>query len=52
MVEPDLALSHAANFLRMLNGEKPSATATKTYDLAHILHAEPLNWIPPPSPPA
>jgi citrate synthase len=34
------SLSHAANFLWMLNGEKPSATATKTFDLALILHAD------------
>jgi citrate synthase len=40
VVEPDLSLSHAANFLWMLNGEKPSATATKTFDLALILHAD------------
>ena len=40
VVEPDLALSHAANFLWMLNGEKPSATATKTLDVALILHAD------------
>ncbi len=40
VVEPDLSLSHAANFLWMLNGEKPSETATKTFDLALILHAD------------
>jgi citrate synthase len=40
VVEPDPWLSHAANFLWMLNGEKPSATATKTFDLALILHAD------------
>jgi citrate synthase len=40
VVEPDLSLSHAANFLWMLNGEKPSATATKTFDLALVLHAD------------
>jgi citrate synthase len=40
VVEPDPSLSHAANFLWMLNGEKPSATATKTFDLALILHAD------------
>ena len=39
-VEPDPALSHAANFLWMLNGEKPSETATKTLDVALILHAD------------
>jgi citrate synthase len=40
VVEPDKSLSHAANFLWMLNGEKPSETATKTFDLALILHAD------------
>jgi citrate synthase len=40
VVEPDKSLSHAANFLWMLNGEKPSVTATKTFDLALILHAD------------
>ena len=40
VVEADPSLSHAANFLWMLNGEKPSETATKTFDLALILHAD------------
>jgi len=40
VIEQDPSLSHAANFLWMLNGEKPSATATKTFDLALILHAD------------
>jgi citrate synthase len=40
VVDPDPTLSHAGNFLWMLNGEKPSATATKTFDLALILHAD------------
>ena len=39
-VEADPTLSHAANFLWMLNGEKPSETATKTFDIALILHAD------------
>ncbi|HMG01538.1 MAG TPA: citrate synthase [Edaphobacter sp.] len=39
-VEADPALSHAANFLWMLNGEKPSETATRTFDIALILHAD------------
>ncbi len=34
------ALSHAANFLWMLNGEKPSGTATRAFDIALILHAD------------
>ncbi len=40
LVEADPALSHAANFLWMLNGEKPSETATRTLDVALILHAD------------
>jgi citrate synthase len=40
VVEPDQSLSHAANLLWMLNGEKPSATATRTFDVALILHAD------------
>jgi citrate synthase len=40
IVGPDRSLSHAGNFLWMLNGEKPSETATKTMDLALVLHAE------------
>jgi len=40
LVEPDPTLTHAANFLWMLNGEKPSETATKTLDVALILHAD------------
>jgi citrate synthase len=40
VIEADPSLSHAGNFLWMLNGEKPSATATKTFDLALILHAD------------
>ena len=40
IVAPDASLSHAGNFLWMLNGEKPTATATATFDLALILHAD------------
>jgi citrate synthase len=40
VVEADSSLSHAANFLWMLNGEKPSDTAVKTFDIALILHAD------------
>ena len=40
VVEADKSLSHAANFLWMLNGEKPSETATRTLDIALILHAD------------
>jgi 2-methylcitrate synthase len=37
---PDRSLSHAANFLWMLTGVKPSETATRTLDIALILHAD------------
>src|SRR5437868_5735133 len=40
VVEPDRSLSHAANFLLMLNGEPPSATAERALDIALILHAD------------
>jgi citrate synthase len=39
-VAPDPALGHAANFLYMLRGERPTDTATKTVDIALILHAD------------
>ena len=40
IVPPDRSLNHAANFLWMLNGNKPSETATRTLDIALILHAD------------
>jgi citrate synthase len=40
VVTPDASLSHAANFLYLLNGEKPSETATRAFDVALILHAD------------
>jgi citrate synthase len=40
VVEPDRTLSHSANFLLMLNGDKPSATAERALDIALILHAD------------
>ena len=40
LVEPDPSLSHAANFLLLLNGEKPSETAERALDIALILHAD------------
>jgi citrate synthase len=40
LVEPDRSLSHAANFLLMLNGEHPSQTAERALDIALILHAD------------
>jgi citrate synthase len=40
LVEPDRSLSHAGNFLHMLNGEIPSDTAERAFDIALILHAD------------
>ena len=40
IIPPDRKLTHAGNFLWMLNGEKPSDTATRTLDIALILHAD------------
>src|SRR3984957_6880505 len=40
VVAPDPSLSHAANFLLMLNGTKPSQTAERALDIALILHAD------------
>ena len=40
VVDPDPSLSHAANFLLQLNGEKPTSTAEKALDVALILHAD------------
>src|SRR5919201_932210 len=39
-VAPVPGLGHAANFLNMLSGERPSASAAKTFDVALILHAD------------
>lgn len=39
-VEPSNNLDHAANFLYMLNGEKPDELSSKIMDVALILHAE------------
>jgi citrate synthase len=40
VIKPDPSLSHAANFLLMLNGEQPSKTAEQALDIALILHAD------------
>ncbi len=40
IVEADHSLSHAGNFLWMLNGTRPSETATRALDVALILHAD------------
>ena len=40
LVAPDPALGHAANFLYMLTGNRPSALATRAFDIALVLHAD------------
>ncbi|HWN84680.1 MAG TPA: citrate/2-methylcitrate synthase, partial [Vicinamibacterales bacterium] len=40
VVQPDPALSHAANFLYMLTGDRPKPTAVKAFDIALTLHAD------------
>jgi citrate synthase len=40
VVESDRSLSHAANFLLLLNGTMPSETAERALDIALILHAD------------
>src|SRR5499427_8854075 len=39
-IQPDPALGHAANFLYMLTGERPSGLATRAFDVALTLHAD------------
>lgn len=39
-IDPDPAMGHAANFLYMLTGERPSPTATRAMDVALTLHAD------------
>ena len=39
-VSPDPALGHAANFLYMLTGNRPSALSTRAFDIALVLHAD------------
>jgi len=39
-IQPDPVLSHAANFLYMLSGKRPSGLATRAFDVALILHAD------------
>jgi citrate synthase len=40
MIQPYPALGHAANFLYMLTGTRPSALATRAFDVALVLHAD------------
>jgi citrate synthase len=39
-IEPDPVLGHAANFLYMLTGERPSGLASHAFDVALTLHAD------------
>jgi citrate synthase len=39
-IAPDPAIGHAANFLYMLTGERPNATAIRAFDVALTLHAD------------
>jgi citrate synthase len=39
-VPPDPVLGHAANFLYMLTGERPSGLAARAFDVALVLHAD------------
>jgi citrate synthase len=40
VVDPDLSLGHAEDFLRMLNGARPTAQAVRAFDMALVLHAD------------
>jgi citrate synthase len=39
-IDPDPALSHAANFLYVLKGARPTATEARAFDIALVLHAD------------
>jgi citrate synthase len=39
-IQPDPAMGHAANFLYMLTGDRPSALAVRAFDVALVLHAD------------
>ncbi|GJM17877.1 MAG: citrate synthase [Phycisphaeraceae bacterium] len=40
VIEPDTSLTFAENFLYMLNGEKPTETMARAFDICMILHAD------------
>lgn len=40
VIAPDPTLRHAANFVYMLTGQRPSLTAKRAFDVALILHAD------------
>src|ERR1700719_60813 len=39
-IQPDPVLGHAANFLYMLTGDRPSGLAIRAFDVALVLHAD------------
>jgi citrate synthase len=39
-IDPDPALNHAGNFLYLLTGQRPSALATRAFDVSLVLHAD------------
>ena len=39
-IAPDPAMGHAANFLYMLSGDRPNASAVRAFDVALTLHAD------------
>jgi citrate synthase len=39
-ITPDPALGHAANFLYMLTGQRPSPLAARAFDVSLVLHAD------------
>jgi citrate synthase len=40
IIDPDPALNHAANFLYVLTGKRPSQLEAKAFDVALVLHAD------------
>ena len=40
IIDPDSSLSHAANFLYMMSGEKPDLEVERIFDVCLILHAD------------
>jgi len=40
IIHPDASLGEAANFLYMMDGEKPSAEKESTIDMCYVLHAD------------
>jgi citrate synthase len=40
LIDPNPALGHAANFLYMLTGQRPSPLAARAFDVSLVLHAD------------